>query len=117
LRDDGSIDLELACQQLNLTLDVVQQAAQAAPPIVDKPAEAEDLPASDAQRRLLEAKAESAEHDAAKRRRERLSENGQWLRAEEARIAWQRALAELLNQVEAEFPNMADALLAVPAGR
>lgn len=111
------LNLELALQQLGMSLDVSQQVAQAEPILPLAGTEAEDdetkAPVGNAdQARLVRAKADAAVIKAEQDRIALMAQNGQWLRAAAIAATWQRNLGDLLGQIEANLPQMAEELAA-----
>jgi len=110
------IDVDLACQQLGVTLDAIQLSAQARPiPQPARPAGAE-LPTppafNDAQQRTLLARAEQAEINARQARREEEAQQGVYIRTEDARREFSKVLTEVMSSIEELMPTLGDALAA-----
>lgn len=111
--EDGveKIVVDEALRQLDMVLDPIQRAAQASTAAATIPSAM-----SNDQQRLVRANAEIKETQALRSRAELLASNGAWVRTAEIQPAWSRRLVELLSLIEAAFPDLADDLLAVPAG-
>ncbi len=103
----AQVDVEVALQQLGITLDLGQQLAQAAPllanaaPAVPAVAAAPGAPAvTSDQERLLKARADREELARAKDEAEARALTGEWMVTAEAEAAWSAQLARLVQAME-----------------
>jgi hypothetical protein len=113
---NARIDVELADRQLGASLDLGQQLAQATTPFIAV-AETPEAPAlatvpraagepSD-QARLLKAKADQAELESAQARIKAAAQAGTWIERAGAEAAFGRQLAQIIEDVERWFPDLA----------
>ncbi|MDY0882294.1 hypothetical protein ACFPL7_22155 [Dongia soli] len=115
---NASIDVDLACSQLGVTLDAAQLAAQGRPVPTGyrSPGSGEGsdtpIPLNDAQHRYQQARADQAEIALRRAKREEEEERGVYIRTEDAKREWTRTLTEILVSLEETMPKMADALAA-----
>ena len=114
---DARIDVEIASQQLGVTLDPVQLNAQArqipvvtAAPAVSAPVLPPQM--NDAQQRSLVARAEKDEIAARKAKREEEAARGLYVLTEDATSAFNRTLISVLESLDESIPGFAEALAA-----
>lgn len=99
--DDGRIDVDDALARLGTTLDPSQQVSQ------DRP-----IGATNAQEDYAVARAESAKVKAIRDRADLLAAQGVYMRTAEVERAWQRGIAQLLQQIESSFALIGKQLAA-----
>ena len=100
----AQIDVEVAQQQLGITLDLGQQLAQATPllanaGLIATPAAMPPAVTSD-QERLLKARADREELARSKDEAEALTLRGAWMVTAEAEAAWSAQLARIIQAME-----------------
>jgi len=96
----AQINLDVAREQLGITLDFVQRDAQA----LAKPAAAAPT-VTPQQQRLHDVKVETAEIELNRLKRQELEAQGLYVRTAEARQAWGRELADLISGIEQDLPD------------
>jgi hypothetical protein len=124
VRDDGSIDADLADQQLNGTTAPMHVAGsrnrvtrQQAPVVVASGDATWSGPREQAGTQLLRARALSAMVAAERARRELMAERGRFVLKAETEATFAKAIADFLLQVEQSLPDLAMALGLDAAGR
>jgi len=109
------IDVNIACEQLGLTLDPVQLSAQMrplAPTAGAAPSPAPDQPPllNDSQQRHQRVKVEQAEIALRQAQREEEAQRGTYIRTEDARREFAKTLTDLMASIEELMPVLGDAL-------
>lgn len=103
------IVVEVACQQLGVTLDPVQAVAngqQASMPLEPGPSSSQSEAFND-QRRFARIKADQAEMAYEKQRRDFDAETGRYMLTSYADQTWSRIFGKVITDLEAALPTMA----------